>query len=74
MKIQNRKGLIEWFNRYNGTENKLSAYTGVSLMANKQDGSPYLVFKHNNGTGKRIISSTSGEWREGNEQIQKFVY
>lgn len=74
MKIQNRKGLIEWFNRHNGTGHQLSAYTGVTLATNKQDGSPYLVFKHNNGIGKHIIPSTSGEWREGNGQIQKFVY
>ena len=74
MKIQNRKGLLKWFNQHNGTESKVSAYTGVSLTTNKQDGSFLLVFKHNNGTGKHVIPSTSGEWREGNGQIQKFVY
>ncbi len=74
MKIQNRKGLIRWFNRHNGTTHKISDYTNVRLGTNKQNGSPCLIFKHNNKVGQYVIPSTAGEWREGHEQIQKFVY
>ena len=74
MRIHNRKALLNWFNSYNGTTNKNSTYVKVNLQANRQDGSPLLVFTHNNGIGKEVIASTSGSWHVGDSQIRKYVY